>query len=143
MNEGLELPIERCPACGFDAETWSDEAAIEAIAVLPARRAQALAGLTDGQLGRRPIADMWSVAEYTDHVREVLFGMRFLLDSAQREPGIDLGEAPEPLFDPAPHRIDIDAVLTELNREAGALSDRLRGLAKDHWRRRLIGPKDG
>ena len=25
---------------------------------------------------------MWSIAEYADHVREVLFGMRFVLDTA-------------------------------------------------------------
>jgi hypothetical protein len=138
MGEGLQVPIARCSGCGFDAERWSDEGAIDAIAVLPPRWAQVLAGLTDEQLARRPIADMWSVAEYADHVREVLFGMRFLLDSAQSEPGIDLGEAPEPRFDPVPRRIDIDAVLAELNREAGALSDRLRGLAKDHWSRWAI-----
>jgi hypothetical protein len=70
MGQGLQVPIERCSGCGFDAETWSDEGAIDAIAALPPRWAQALAGLTDEQLGRRPIADMWSVAEYADHVRD-------------------------------------------------------------------------
>jgi len=30
---------------------------------------------------------MWSIAEYADHVRRVLFGMRFLLDTAVTQPG--------------------------------------------------------
>jgi hypothetical protein len=43
---------------------------------------------------------MWSIAEYVDHVREVLFGMRFLLDTAVHDPGTDLAEPPEPSFEP-------------------------------------------
>jgi len=46
----------------------------------------------------RPEPDRWSVAEYGDHIRETLFGMRMLVELAMNEPGMDLG----PEITPAP-----------------------------------------
>jgi hypothetical protein len=74
------VTTEKCELCGFDGSDWSDASALEAVAGLPARWARAVSGLTSRDVLRRPVAEMWSIAEYTDHVREVLFGMRFLLE---------------------------------------------------------------
>jgi hypothetical protein len=81
---------------------------------------------------------MWSIAEYVDHVREVLFGMRFLVDTALRDPGADLGDAPEPAFDPEPRAIALDSALAALSAEARQLSDALAAVPPDVWDSRVI-----
>ena len=132
------MPVERCAECGFDGDEWSDEAALEGIGRLPVRWRDAVAGLHPDELQRRPISDMWSIAEYTDHVREVLFAMRFVLDSAVNQPGVKLGEAPEPKFTQTPRVVDVPSALGGIEREAGALRDRLGELAEASWRRTAI-----
>ena len=76
---------------------------------------------------------MWSIAEYADHVREVLFGMRFLLDTAISRPGSDLGESPQPQFDSQPRQIDVEAALSAIGNEAHSLTQQLSGLSSDDW----------
>jgi hypothetical protein len=127
------MPVERCEECGFDSEDWSDEAALEGIGQLPVQWREAVAGLQAHELQRRPIPEMWSIAEYTDHVREVLFAMRFMLDSALNQPEVNLGEAPEPEFAPTPRVIDVPLALSGLEREARALRDRLGELTEASW----------
>jgi hypothetical protein len=65
------MGFEKCDECGFSGEKWSDAGAISAIAHLPARFADAVADLSPNELLRRPVEDQWSIAEYTDHVREL------------------------------------------------------------------------
>jgi len=127
------MPVERCAECGFDSEIWSDQAAVDAIGRLSTQWADASAGLVSDELQRRPIPEMWSIAEYTDHVREVLFAMRFVLDSAVNQPGIELGDAPEPEFPAVPRAIDVRVALSGLDREAKALRDRLVELSDSSW----------
>jgi hypothetical protein len=127
------VPTECCEECGFDGHDWSDRAAIEAIGRLPAQWVVAVSGLEAEAVQRRPIAQMWSIAEYMDHVREVLFAMRFLVESAVGQPGVDLGDAPEPVFSPEPREIDIDAALAGVHRESTALSTRLTELSERSW----------
>jgi hypothetical protein len=81
---------------------------------------------------------MWSIAEYVDHVREVLFGMRFLLDIAIENPGTELGEAPEPTFEPEPRAIDIDVALAGLSQEAEHLGDALTNTPSPSWTSTVI-----
>jgi hypothetical protein len=81
---------------------------------------------------------MWSIAEYVDHVREVLFGMRFLLDTALQGSGADLGEAPDPVFEAEPRVIDIEAALSGLEREAGQLNDTLAATPAGVWASHVI-----
>ncbi len=76
---------------------------------------------------------MWSIAEYTDHVREVLFGMRFLLDTAVSQPGTDLGDSPPSQFDSQPRQIDVEAALDGIDHEARSLSLQLSELSSDDW----------
>ena len=140
--KAVEVRAERCEECGFDGEAWSDEAALDAIGRLPVEWYEAVAGLEADELQRRPIPEMWSIAEYTDHVREVLFAMRFLLDSAVDQPGVNLGEAPEPEFAPTPRAIDVPSALGGIEREATALRDRLGELAETAWRSTAIVGSD-
>ena len=127
------MAVERCDECGYDADDWTDSSAITAIERLPTRWHDALAGLTPGELHRRPIPAMWSIAEYADHVREVLFGMRFLLDTAVTTPGADLGESPSSPFDSEPRRIEVEMALAGIEHEASALAERLTRLTPDQW----------
>jgi DinB family protein len=127
------MSVERCGECGFDSDDWSDARAIAAIQRLPFQWTEAVAGLTTSDRLRRPIRQMWSIAEYADHVREVLFGMRFLLDTAISQPGTDLGESPPPHFAPQPRQIDEEAALDGIDNEASSLSQQLSGLSSDDW----------
>ena len=127
------MAVEQCDECGFDAADWSDSSAVTAIEGLPACWHEALEGLTSMELHRRPIPTMWSIAEYADHVREVLFGMHFLLDTAVMTPGADLGESPSSPFDPEPRRIEITVAVAGIEREATALRERLTQLTADQW----------
>ena len=127
------MNAERCGECGFDSDDWSDATAIEAIQRLPRQWRSAVAGLTPNDLQRRPIDQMWSIAEYVDHVREVLFGMRFLLDTAISQPGTDLGESPTQPFASQPRRIDVEAALDGIDHEAHSLSAQLSGLSSHDW----------
>jgi DinB superfamily len=127
------MAVERCDECGYDADDWSDSSAVTAIEGLPARWHEAIAGLPSGELHRRPIPAMWSIAEHADHVREVLFGMRFLLDTALTTPGADLGESLSSRFDPEPRRIEVKMALAGIEREATALRERLAQLSPDQW----------
>jgi hypothetical protein len=127
------VAIERCDECGFDGAFWSDTDAVRTITDLPARWAEAIGGLSTESLRLRPITGMWSIAEYTDHVRETIFGMRFLLDSALAEPGTSLGEPPEPRFDPEPRAIDVGKALAGFEDEVRQLCDRLKNIPADRW----------
>jgi hypothetical protein len=133
-----QSPPEVCTACGFDGGDWADADAVSAIAGLPGRWAQAVDGLSQSDLRRRPIASMWSIAEYTDHVREVLFGMRFLLDTAIADPGTHLGDPPEPRFDLEPRAIDIHTALTGLSAEAAQLGDALAAARPSDWQSTVV-----
>jgi hypothetical protein len=127
------MDFETCDECGFSGEQWSDAGAISAIADLPARFADAVAGLTSDELLRRPIENQWSISEYTDHVREVVFGMRFLLDMVVSQPGTDLGDSPSSPFEPEPRQIDIDVALLGIEEEATSFLDSLTELTPSQW----------
>ena len=127
------MSVERCGECGFDSDDWTDASAIAAIQRLPVQWTTAVAGLTPSDQRRRPIHKMWSIAEYADHVREVLFGMRVLLDTAISQPGTDLGESPPPRFASQPRQIDVEAVLDGIEDEARSLGQQLSGLSVNEW----------
>ena len=101
---------------------------------LPARYCDAVMGLTLDDLLRRPVENQWSIAEYVDHVREVIFGMRFLVGTAITKAGTDLGKSPSSPFQPEPRRVEIDVALTGLEREATLLLTSLSELSPSEWR---------
>jgi hypothetical protein len=63
--------------------------------------------------------------------------MRFALDSALAQPGVDLGEAPEPRFDPEPRAMELDGALDGLEREAMSLAARLREVPQHAWHHKV------
>jgi hypothetical protein len=132
------MTVERCEECGFDGADWSDSDAIEAVRGLPRRWAEAVSAMTVEDLCRRPVERSWSVGEYADHVREVLFGMRFLLDTAVSQPGTDLGAAPESVFDPEPRVVDGERSLMGIGREAALLVEGLAALTTAEWTATVI-----
>ena len=79
----------------------------------PARWRQAIEGLPTSVTGNAdPSTTCGRSREYTDHVRETAFGMRFALDVVRaRSPGTDLGDPPTSRFEPEPRRIDVDRAL--------------------------------
>jgi hypothetical protein len=87
---------------------------------------------------RRPVAHRWSIAEYTDHVRKTVFGMRFILDIALADPGLDLGEPPEPAFEPEAREIDIEASLAGFDHEVFEFCNALAGLPAERWRLSVV-----
>lgn len=127
------MPVERCKECGFDGSSWSDAEAREQVAQLPDLWAQAISGLDTSDLLRRPIGGRWSIAEYTDHVRETTFGMRFVLDIALTNPGADLGEPPQPRFDPEPRQLEPARALAAFRKEVQGLVAELAALSDDRW----------
>lgn len=127
------MAVEHCAECGFDGSEWTDRSALDAVGDLPGRWRTAVAGLSASDLRHRSLSGRWSIAEYADHVREVLFGMRFLLDIAVGQPGTDLGTSPEPRFDPEPRLIDLDVVLARIEEEATLLSTNFSVLSEDQW----------
>ena len=132
------VAIERCDECGFDGDHWSDTEAIGAVAELPAEWRRALRGLDPVTIGRRPSAQMWSIGEYTDHVRETVFGMRFILDIALADPGVDLGAPPQPVFEAEGRDVDLETALTGFDREVLELCNTLTGLSAESWRLSVI-----
>ena len=123
------VTTEKCDECRFNAAEWSDAATLSLLEDLPGRFVNAVGGLSSDELLRRPVNGQWSIAEYTDHVREVLFGMRFLLEIAITREGTDLGESPSSPFLPEPRRIDIDAALAGIESEVTSLLESLSGLS--------------
>lgn len=105
---------ERCNECGFDGSKWTDQRALDAVKNLPDQWRTSVSGLTFSELHRRPLSDRWSIAEYANHVREVLFGMRFLLDVAVGQQGTDHGH-------PSPVSIRKRALLTSMLRWPGSM----------------------
>jgi hypothetical protein len=132
------MAVEVCLQCGFDGTTWTDDAALVEIGRIPDRWVGALRAVPPADAGRRPIAGMWSIAEYVDHVRETFFGMRFVVDTALDAPGTDLGAPPTNRFDPEPRAIDVDRSLSGLRREAALLGDRLQAVSVEEWTAEVV-----
>lgn len=127
------MTAERCDECGFDSEQWSDDEALVAVAALPDRWREAVRGLDATHINERPIPTMWSIGEYSDHVRETIFGMRFILDIATTTPGTVLGPPPQPTFEPEPRPFDVDVASSAFAAEIAHLCDRLEQLSPDEW----------
>lgn len=125
--------IEVCAECGFRGSDWDVEQALQFLATLPDAWAAITTGLDAVDLGRRTRSDRWSIAEYTDHVRETTFGMRFLIDVAVDTPGTDLGSPPEPRFDATPRAIDVEYSLRRFRLEVELLVARATALDPQHW----------
>ena len=139
----VNVTAEQCQQCGFNGNDWSDAEALDALTELPSRWATAVSGIASSDVLRRPVPEMWSIAEYTDHVREVLFGMRFLLETAVKQPGADLGASPESRFDAEPRPVGVESALAGIGRESIALRESISELPAIAWESTVILDNSG
>ncbi len=129
----MNTPTETCDECGFDADEWNDQDTERTVASASALIALWTDSMPESARNVRPSAERWSVNEYVDHLREVFFGMRMLIELALEEPGRDLGPMPKP-GGPGPHRtLDSQATASGFETVASALATSIRSLEADQW----------
>jgi len=129
----VNTPTETCDECGFDADEWNDQDTERTVASASALIALWTDSMPESARNVRPSAERWSVNEYVDHLREVFFGMRMLIELALEEPGRDLGPMPKP-GGPGPHRtLDSQATASGFETVASALATSIRSLEADQW----------
>lgn len=90
-----EGPREIGPASGFDSDLYSRADTISSQRIIPAVLGAAIEGLDEEALNRRPDEATWSMAEYLNHVREVVFGNRMAIEMALAEPADEFGQMEE------------------------------------------------
>ena len=133
------LPDEdhRCPSCGLDYASLSTAEATAVITAMPADAAAAVAGVGADRLRARPEPGTWSAVEYLCHLRGVAVTATVRLHRARTEgrPAI------EPMLNDLRARrfryVDADpqAVLAELGRVVGGVSDEIARISADGWTR--------
>lgn len=148
MNESTsDRPREHCDACGFDSDLYNRSDTMSSQRVIPAVLEAAAEGLGDAALATRPGASSststlpgieWSIAEYTDHVREVVFGNRLAIEVALEKPGTDLGAAPKPERNDTPTDIDHRTALNGVAAEYEQMRQLLTGLSDEQWSASVI-----
>jgi hypothetical protein len=133
------LPGEdhRCPSCGLDYASLSIPDAVAAIMAMPADAAAAVAAFDAIALRVRPEPGTWSAVEYLCHLRDVVVTTTVRLHRARTEDHPAL----EPMLNDLRARrfryIDADpqAVLAELRRVVGGVSDEIARIGADGWTR--------
>ncbi|OBH89124.1 DinB family protein [Mycobacterium sp. E2733] len=126
-----------CAACGMSYSDTRTEDAIGVIAGLPDAVRKALSAIPPGARRSRPGPDVWSVAEYLCHLRDVYvsFTIRLYRVRTEHQPSL------EPMFNDLRARrfryndCDIDATLDELGAAVAGFRDEV-ARVKDHdWDR--------
>jgi len=131
--------IDRCDECAFDGSRWTDQDVLTSLGVVGALWQLHLEGADDRVLHTRADPTTWSIAEYTWHLGDVCWGMRFLADSAIQSPGTDLGEVQAPEGITAdPVAVDVAPALERLTTESRLLRDALAGVAPAQWPERVV-----
>jgi DinB superfamily len=133
------LPAEdhHCPSCGVDYAALPIVEATATITALPADAAAAVAGLDAIRLRVRPEPGTWSAVEYLCHLRDVAVTATVRLHRARTEDRPVL----EPMLNDLRARrfryVDADplAVLAELRRVVGGVSDEIARISADGWTR--------
>jgi hypothetical protein len=60
-----------CPECGLDYDSISPEDAAVAVRSFPRRYREAMAGIDEDVLRKRPAPEVWSALEYTAHLAQL------------------------------------------------------------------------
>jgi MOSC domain-containing protein YiiM len=136
------MVVERCDECRFDASRWTDQDVLTSLGVLGPLWDGYLEGAEGRVLHTRPNPEQWSIAEYTDHLAETLWAMRFLVEVARQTPGRDLGEVHGRPFDPEPAAVDLVAARVRLVEEASQLVAALTEVAVQDWPAATVGFSD-
>lgn len=80
--------MARCDECGIDEAQLTIHDATDALRSFPRRYAEAVDGMDDDALRRRPSPEVWSVLEYLVHVREVLELLAMSVPVVLDQPGV-------------------------------------------------------
>jgi hypothetical protein len=129
-----------CPDCAVAYPDLPVPDAVAMVAALPALTREAVAGLPDAALRRRPSTDRWSVAEYLCHLRDVHVAYTIRLHRARTEDRPVL----EPMLNDLRARrfryaeCDVPAVLGELAAAAAGFADEVRRVTPDGWGRPVV-----
>jgi MOSC domain-containing protein YiiM len=133
------VPVDRCDECHFDGGRWTDQDVLTTLGVLAELWDGHLDGAGERVLHVRPDAETWSIAEYTQHLPDTLWAMRFLAELAATAPGTDLGHVERPTFDAEPAMVDLEAARARLREESALLAGALAAVPPEEWPARTVG----
>ncbi len=136
--DGDDGPRETCEFCGFDSALYGRADTVSSQRPIAPILGSAIEGLSTEVLDRRPDPETWSIGEYVDHIREVAFAIRFVMEAALAEPGVDLGDPPDMGLVPEVRIIDVRGALQRVADEFESIHDLLRGLDDEQWGRTAV-----
>jgi MOSC domain-containing protein YiiM len=129
---------EICTECVFDSSRWTRQDAIRTIEHAADLVGYATEGFAHEHWNTRARSDMWSIAEYVDHVRMVIEIHRLGCATAQTQPNAELPTVePEPVSR-APTIHEPEALVAALAQEARAAQRFFLGLDGDQWSQGLM-----
>ncbi len=82
--------MAKCVECGIDEAGLTIHDALDALRSFPRRYTEAVAGMDDEAIRRRPTPEVWSALEYLVHAREVLELLSMTLPLVLEQPGLEL-----------------------------------------------------
>jgi hypothetical protein len=128
-----------CEDCGLSYPDLTLADAVTEIRGIPDAARAAVAAVPPGARRLRPSADVWSVAEYVCHLRDVYTGFTIRLRRVRTEdePAVDpmYGDVRAVRFRYAD--ADVDAALGELSRAVAGFRDEVADTRPDEWSRTL------
>jgi hypothetical protein len=128
------VAVDRCAECSFDGDRWTDQDVLTTLGALSRLWAGHLEGARDAILHTRPDAETWSIAEYTHHLGDTLWAMRFLADTARATTGSDLGEVHGSSgIEEEPSAVDLAAAIERLADESMQLRAALAAVPTERW----------
>jgi hypothetical protein len=125
-----------CERCGLDYTAVSPGQAVDTLAGLAERYRDALGAVPVADRGTRPSPDVWSVAEYVCHVRDVFVALTIRLHRVRTEdrPGLE-PMVKRPAGRAVRVRRDLDAVLAELADDMDGFRTEVARMPADGWDR--------
>ena len=137
MTVGLP-EVETCNECQFDASRWSRQDAIRTIEHAADLVDFAVEGLAPNRWNLRSRPDMWSIAEYIAHIREVMQINLAGCQLAMADPGREISVPNAQPFPPEATHHDPVVLMDDL-RDQGEVATRFfLGLKKDDWDNELV-----
>ncbi len=132
------MPVETCDECGFDASRWTRQDAIRTIEHAADLVDAATEGLAPNRWNLRSRPDMWSIAEYVDHIRAVVEINRGGCELALQEPDRALPAFDHPPIDPETADLDPVLIMEELRDQAEVTARFFLARHGDEWDHALI-----
>jgi S-DNA-T family DNA segregation ATPase FtsK/SpoIIIE len=134
---GLPSEAHHCPDCRISYQTITIEAALDAVASLPAAVVGAISLIPAAFHRQRAAPSTWSIVEYACHLRDVFATSTIRLYRSRTE----VHPVLEPMFNDLRARrfgynnLDLDAVLAELAANAAGFRDEAGRVKPPDWQR--------